>query len=77
MPEAVVYLLEVVEVYEQQGNRAVRPLRAGKHPLGPVEHKGAVWQPRERVVESLVAKLLLEVPAFGDVGDRPDEARRR
>ena len=74
-PEAVVDELEVVEVDERdRRDRRVGAADAGQGVLDPVEEQGPVRQPGERVVERLVAQLVLERAATGDVADREDDA---
>ena len=59
--EAVVHELEVVEVDEGDGrDRRVGPADAGQRVLDPVEEQRPVRQPGERVVERLVAQLVLQ-----------------
>jgi len=77
VPEAVVDLLEVVQVNEEQRSRTVGAARRSQHPLCPVEHQCAVRKPGEGIVQCLVTQLLLEVTAVRDICDRADEARRR
>ena len=59
--EAVVDGLEVVEVDEQHGAEVAGAAAAVEGVLHPVAEQAAVGQPGERVVERLVAELLLPV----------------
>ena len=67
--EAVVDVLEVVEVEEQHGERLGGAVAAAQRVGEPVAEQLAVGEPGERVVERLVAELLLERLAVGDVAD--------
>ena len=73
--EAVVDELEVVEVDEgDRGDRRVGAADAGQGVLDAVEEQRPVRQAGERVVERLVAQLVLERAATGDVADREHDA---
>ncbi len=65
--EAVVDLLEVVEVEEEHGDRVPLPLRELERVIHAVAEEGAIGQAGERVVEGLVQQLLLEALPLGDV----------
>ena len=65
--EAVVHLLEPVEVDEQNGERAARAGRAGERLLQAVAEECAVGQHGETVVEGLPRELFLQANALGDV----------
>src|SRR2546423_3208521 len=67
MTERVVDALEPVEVDEQCGRHGPVPTRACEQLLGAVHHECPVGQPRECIVQSLVAQL---------VGFRVDEPQR-
>ena len=71
--EAVVDVLEVVEVDEEGGDRRVRA-SAGDGVLDPVLEEGPVGQVGERVVEGHVGELVLQRPALGVVADVQDVA---
>jgi hypothetical protein len=62
--EGVVYLLEVVEVQQQQ--RAIRPVAApvGDVPVELLLEAAPVEQPRERIVVGRVAQPCLGCPAL-------------
>ena len=60
--ECVVDRLEVVEIEEQHGGLPVAARHSGFDPLG---EEGAVRQPREDVVERLVAQPLLQIRHLG------------
>ena len=58
MPEAVVDVLEAVDVDEQSAcQHAWLACHPREHLLGAVEHEGAIRQPGQRVVESLMGEL--------------------
>ena len=65
--EAVVDLLEPVEVDEQHREDAPGALRARERLVEPVAEQGAVGEAGEPVVERLARQLLLEPDALGDV----------
>ena len=69
--EAVVDVLEAVDVDVQRGHRQLLAARAGEHLLGAVEREHAVGQAGERVVQRLMAKLAGLLP------DHPDRALAR
>ena len=71
MAEAVVDVLEAVDVDVQRGNRQLLAARAREHLLDAVERQHAVGQARERVVQRLMAKLAGLLP------DHPDRAIAR
>ena len=75
--QAVVHILEAVEVDEQCGEARPFPARRGEHLLGAVEHERPVRQPGQRVVEGLMAQLLLRVDqvALNERLPRKNEAR--
>ncbi len=77
VPEAVVDVLEVVEVDEQDGQRVAPPPRPGERVVEPVGEQGAIGQTRERVVEGLVPEFVLERLAGGDVAVVDDQAGDR
>jgi hypothetical protein len=65
--QAVVDLLEAVQVQEQHGHRGGLPLGPLEGVVDPVLEQGPVGQGGERVVEGLVDELVLQAAAFGDV----------
>ena len=67
VPEAVVDLLEPVEVDEQQRDRCARALPARQRLLEPVAEERAVGEAGEAVVERLPRELLLERDPLADV----------
>ncbi len=67
VPEAVVDLLEVVEVEEEHGDRVPLPLRELEGVIHAIAEQRAVGEAGERVVEGLVQQLLLEALPLGDV----------
>ena len=74
MAEAVVDLLEAVEVDEQHRERVARPLGPRERLVEPVAEQRAVGEPGEAVVERLPGQLLLEPHALGDVAGVEDDA---
>ena len=72
--EAVVHVLEVVEVDEEHRERPARAPRAQQRVLQPVAEQAAVRELRERVVEGLVHEPLLERLALVDAPEREDDA---
>ncbi|MNO34805.1 hypothetical protein D3C76_248490 [compost metagenome] len=71
--EAVVDVLETVEVKEQHRALAVGHLRAGERGLQAVLEQGTIGQAGQRVVVGLVVELGLGVLEAGDVGEHGDE----
>ena len=67
VPEGVVDLLEPVEVQEQEGERRPVARRASTGLLRVLRERGSVPQTGERVVQRIVAELLLELALLGDV----------
>ena len=67
MTEAVVHGLEVVEVEEQHRDSSRALLAEDERMLDAVREERPVREPGERVVERLVAQLLLGLPASRDV----------
>ncbi len=64
MAERVVDALEVVEVEEEDGHLRARQLAAkDERVLDAVREERTVREPRQCVVERLVAELLLGLPA--------------
>jgi hypothetical protein len=75
--EAVVDLLEAVEVQEQHRHRGAVASGPQQGVVDPVLEQGPVGERREAVVEGLVRELVLELAAFGDVAgveDQPTDA---
>jgi len=64
---AVVDLLEVVQVHQQHTDAAAAAGLAGQRLLEPVAEQGPVGEPGEGVVQGLVAELVFELLAVGDV----------
>ena len=78
VPERVVDALEVVEVEEEHCDLRTRLLAAeDERVLDAVREQRAVREPRQRVVERLVAELLLGLPSRGDVEQVALEHRAR
>ena len=67
MTEAVVDLLEPVEIDEQHRQCVVRSLGSGERLVEPVVKQRAVGKSCQTVVKRLVAQLLLESNPLGDV----------
>src|SRR5215212_1014386 len=67
MPKAVVYNLEVVQVYEQHRNLAASPVGTNYGVLEAVHEQRSIRQPGKQIVERLMLQLLLEDFALGDV----------
>ena len=58
VPEAVVYVLEPIDVDEQRTDEHSRlACRSPEQLLGAVEHQGPVGKPGQRVVESLIGEF--------------------
>ena len=74
MAEAVVDLLEPVEIEEQHRERVLRPLRAGQRLVEAIAEESAVRQARQAVVERLQRQLLLQAHPLGDVATVEDDA---
>ena len=75
VPQAVVDVLEVVEVEVEHHDRLGRAHRAlAQRVHQPVPEQLAVGQPGQRVVERLVGELLLEPLPVGDVAQRQHQA---
>src|SRR5215216_770483 len=76
-PQAVVDLLEPVQVDEQHRHRRGLALGPLEGVVDPVLEQGPVGQRGQRVVERLVDQLVLELAALGDVAgveDQPADA---
>ena len=73
MAEAVVDLLETIEIDEHDRERVVRPFGAGESLLESVVEQSTVGKVRQAVVERLMAQLLLEPHALGDVTSVEDD----
>ncbi len=73
--QAVVDGLEVVDVDEEDGEAVVAPGEPGQRERQPVLEERAVGEPRQTVVEGLVAELLLQPLAVGHVAAGQDAAR--
>ena len=72
--EAVVDLLEAVQVEEQHRHRGRLALGPLEGVVDPVLEQGPVGQRGQRVVEGLVDELVLELAALGDVAGVEDQA---
>src|SRR5215213_5644397 len=68
VPEAIVYDLEVVQVYEEYGDDPAGALGVGQLLLQAIEEEGTVRQIGQGIVQSLVAALL--VGALEAVGEQ-------
>ena len=77
VPAAVVHQLEVVEVAEQQRDRAAGHGGPGQGVGGLGQQGGPVGQPGELVVRRLVRERLVRLPLGADVLDHRDEVQRR
>ena len=77
MAEAVVHVLEVVEVEEHDRHRPPVAAVVGERLLDAVAEQTAVRQAREHVVEGLVLELGLELLALADVAHVQDQALDR
>ena len=75
VPQGVVDHLETVEVEEQDGDGADRSRAARERVLDAVAEEGAVGELGQRVVERLVAQLLLERGPRGHIEREGDERR--
>ncbi len=75
MAEAVVDVLETVQVQEQHGALAIGQLSTGQHGLEPIFEQGAVGQASKGVVMCLIVQLGLCVLDAGDVGEHRHEVR--
>ena len=75
--EAVVDRLEVVQVEEEHRDRLDGRAAAVERVRYAIPEERAVRQSGERVVERLVAQLLLELLALADVAGVEDDARAR
>jgi hypothetical protein len=71
--EAVVDLLEAVQVEEEDGHRGRLPLGPLEGVVDPVLEQGPVGQRGQGVVEGLVDELVLELAALGDVAGVQDQ----
>src|SRR5215218_2713184 len=67
MPKTVVYNLEVVQVHEQHRDLAASPVDTDEGVFEAIHEQRAVRQPGKQIVERLIAELLYEGFAFGDV----------
>ena len=76
MAERVVDALEVVEVHEHDGHRALVPRAARQREAEPVEEQRPVRQFGERVVQRAVAHRALDAAAVDRTGEE-DSAMRR
>ena len=74
MTEAVVHLLEAVQVDEQHGQDVTGPRRPGQRLIEPIAEQRAVREAGEAVVEGLVGELLLEPHSLGHVSGVEDHA---
>ncbi|MDQ6806508.1 MAG: hypothetical protein M3065_16430 [Actinomycetota bacterium] len=76
VPEAVIRL-EIVEVEEEDGEGAPASFGDGHGVREAVLEQGAIGEPGERMVEGLMAELVLERLAVGDVAHAEDETADR
>ena len=65
--ETVVYLLEAVEIDQQDGEQLVGALGTGKSLVEPVTKEGAIRETGQVVVEGLMRQLLFELNPLGNV----------
>jgi hypothetical protein len=72
--EAVVDLLEPVQVEEEDGHRPGLAFGPPQGVVDPVLEQGPVGQAGQRVVEGLVGELVLQLTALGDVAGVEDQA---
>jgi len=73
--QAVVHVLEAVQVQQQQGKGIVAPAGAVQGVPEPIDEQRPVRKPGQVVVQRRVAPLLLVVAALRDVEGHPDGAR--
>ena len=74
--EAVVDDLEAIEVEIQHREPAAAPLLVlGETPAEPLDERGAIQQPGQRIARAGTADLLLRDRTLRDVGERPGDAR--
>ena len=71
MAEAVVDLLEAVDVHEQRRRRSVEPPRSREHLLGAIEDQGPVRQAGQRIVQGPVLEFV------GLLADQPPSTLAR
>ena len=76
MPEAVVDLLEVVDIEEDKRERMIEAPRPPQLNCGLGQNGTAVNCAGQLVHRRRQFQLFLKVPAFGDVVCRPDDAHR-
>src|SRR3712207_855487 len=67
MSKAVIYNLEVVHVREEHRNLGASPIGTSQGVFEAIHEQRSVRQPGKQIVERLMAKLLYQVFAFGDV----------
>src|ERR671910_3764126 len=67
MPKAVVYNLEVVKVCKQHRDPGASPGGASQGAFEAIHEQRPVRQPGKQIVECLIAELLYQGFAFGDV----------
>lgn len=74
--QRIVHRLEVVQVDEQHGRGLRLALRGVDHGGEPLHERGAVGQPRERIVPCQEGFALLGLAARGDVAQHGDAVAR-
>src|SRR5215203_6857922 len=67
MPKAVVYNLEVVKVCKQHRDPGASPVGASQGAFEAIHEQRPVRQPGKQIVERLIAELLYQGFALGDV----------
>ena len=67
MAKGIVDLLEVVEVHEEHRHRCLFLSSLGQQALGTLEKEGSIGQAGQGIVQGLMAELILEAAAFGDI----------
>ena len=77
MAERVVDVLEVVEVHEQDREAGRRSAAPHERVREAVDEQDAVRQAGERIVQRLVAKLILQALPVADVDEDALHHRRR
>src|SRR4051812_4963941 len=74
MPEAIVDVLEVVQVYEKHGAGAVAPFSSRKRLADELHEAAAVEHISQRVMAGLAAQLALQLHSRGDIPEAPHPA---
>src|SRR2546426_585007 len=72
--EAVVHLLEAIEVDEEDGNKLVGAFGTSESLIESITKQSSIRQTRQVVVECLVCQLLFELDSFRDVSRIENDA---